>query len=100
MSIIIGGKSHKSVDKKKPSPSRRGSSTGDTAGSGSKNSTPAPSPQHTAPEQTSTPPAKGNIQNKVRNTIKVTRLFWPKPTIIKFRTHAVRGFVNKIEHRL
>ncbi|CAH0578412.1 unnamed protein product [Chrysodeixis includens] len=35
----------KPLDKKKPSPSRRGSSAGD-GGSGSKSSTPAPSPQH------------------------------------------------------
>ncbi|KAL0852333.1 hypothetical protein ABMA28_000537 [Loxostege sticticalis] len=42
------GKLHQS-DKKKPSPSRRGSSAGD-AGSGSKASTPAPSPQHPPPD--------------------------------------------------
>ncbi|XP_063892471.1 protein AF-10 isoform X3 [Helicoverpa armigera] len=39
------GKLHHSSDKKKPSPSRRGSSA--DGGSGSKSSTPAPSPQHT-----------------------------------------------------
>lgn len=41
----MGGKLHHSSDKKKPSPSRRGSSA--DGGSGSKSSTPAPSPQHT-----------------------------------------------------
>ncbi|XP_053623869.1 protein AF-10 isoform X15 [Plodia interpunctella] len=45
------------MDKKKPSPSRRGSSAGD-AGSGSKASTPAPSPQHAA-EQNQTSAGKG-----------------------------------------
>ncbi|XP_060809891.1 protein AF-10 isoform X2 [Amyelois transitella] len=42
----VGGKLHQPADKKKPSPSRRGSSAGD--GPGSKANTPAPSPQHTA----------------------------------------------------
>ncbi|XP_053623867.1 protein AF-10 isoform X13 [Plodia interpunctella] len=51
------GKLHPSSDKKKPSPSRRGSSAGD-AGSGSKASTPAPSPQHAA-EQNQTSAGKG-----------------------------------------
>lgn len=46
-------------DKKKPSPSRRGSSAGDAAGSGSKNSTPAPSPQHPTTDNTQTSNAKG-----------------------------------------
>nr|XP_049696462.1 protein AF-10 isoform X10 [Helicoverpa armigera] len=41
----MGDKLHHSSDKKKPSPSRRGSSA--DGGSGSKSSTPAPSPQHT-----------------------------------------------------
>ncbi|XP_053623870.1 protein AF-10 isoform X16 [Plodia interpunctella] len=53
------GKLHPSSDKKKPSPSRRGSSAGD-AGSGSKASTPAPSPQHAAEQnQTSAGKASG-----------------------------------------
>ncbi|CAH2217228.1 jg11574 [Pararge aegeria aegeria] len=43
------------IDKKKPSPSRRGSSAGD-GGSGSKSHTPAPSPQH-YPENTVQGPA-------------------------------------------
>lgn len=40
------------LDKKKPSPNRRGSSAGDTGG-GSKNNTPAPSPQHNLDTQKS-----------------------------------------------
>ncbi|XP_068632703.1 protein AF-10-like isoform X2 [Battus philenor] len=49
------------IDKKKPSPSRRGSSAGDMGGSGSKASTPAPSPQHTVSE--SQPPPMKTLSN-------------------------------------
>ncbi|XP_050560320.1 protein AF-17 isoform X23 [Spodoptera frugiperda] len=44
------------MDKKKPSPSRRGSSAGD-GGSSSKTSTPAPSPQHTTETAAAQPKA-------------------------------------------
>ncbi|XP_050560307.1 protein AF-10 isoform X9 [Spodoptera frugiperda] len=50
------GKLHHSSDKKKPSPSRRGSSAGD-GGSSSKTSTPAPSPQHTTETAAAQPKA-------------------------------------------
>ncbi|XP_013179368.1 PREDICTED: protein AF-10-like isoform X3 [Papilio xuthus] len=73
------GKSHKSVDKKKPSPSRRGSSTGDTAGSGSKNSTPAPSPQHAAPEQTPPPPVKVSPVSNTAHNIPINTAKIPLP---------------------
>ncbi|XP_013144926.1 PREDICTED: uncharacterized protein F54F2.2, isoform a isoform X3 [Papilio polytes] len=91
------GKSHKSVDKKKPSPSRRGSSTGDTAGSGSKNSTPAPSPQHTAPEQTSTPPAKVSPAPNTAPIIPINTAKIPLPASPPtVKTSEPVGLVNSV----
>ncbi|XP_059059791.1 protein AF-10-like [Achroia grisella] len=56
------GRKHKASEKnkKKPSPSRRGSSAGDAGGSGSKNTTPAPSPQHPAAEHAQAPSGKSS----------------------------------------
>ncbi|XP_052752713.1 protein AF-10 isoform X8 [Galleria mellonella] len=67
------GRKHKAADKnkKKPSPSRRGSLAGDAGGSGSKSNTPAPSPQHTAPEHVQPPSGKGSGSSTPVSTAKV-----------------------------
>ncbi|CAH0716724.1 unnamed protein product, partial [Brenthis ino] len=57
-----------SLDKKKPSPSRRGSSAGDT-GSSSKTSTPAPSPQHNSDTQSQS--NKGSGRSTPNNPAKI-----------------------------